>query len=201
MTRTLLRRHETDLQSNEFGTQVPDVQCFNSRSHITRGWIQVSNRQLSNTLNFLRFNCFNSSVAGNFEMWITWMSQKADEGPKNPSVSYQNQALLLGFNRTVPPTPVILILPRYWIGLLTHLQHDNPKAGQCLKTHIQLAIPCSQKKSVENVGRMLDSVQYQCLFSFSFQTSWTGYQLHQRHRDDVAQLRSCERPIDKVHFR
>lgn len=24
-TRTLLRRHETDLQSNEFGTQIPDV--------------------------------------------------------------------------------------------------------------------------------------------------------------------------------
>lgn len=37
-------------------------------------------------------------------MWIVWMSQNGDEGPKNPSVSYQIQPLLVVFNKNVPPT-------------------------------------------------------------------------------------------------
>lgn len=108
-------------------------------------------------------------------MWIVWMSQNGDEGPKNPSVSYQIQGLLGKMFRPAPA--VILILPRYWIGLLTHLQHDNPKAQQ------SLAIP-----QLPN-----------------FLGPSVGYQLHPRHRDDVAQLRSCGENEDdqlaKVYFR
>lgn len=76
-----------------------------------------------------------------------------------------------GLTKMFRPAPVILMLPRYWIGLLTHLQHDNPKAPTADWT----PPPCSWP-------------------FLSFQTSsWTsvGYQLHPRHRDDVAQLRSC----------
>ena len=104
------------------------------------------------------------------------MSQNGDEGPKNP---YQIQGLLVGFHKNVSPSTstTILILPRYWIGLLTHLQHDNPKAQQ------SLAIPRLP----------------------NFLGPSVGYQLHPRHRDDVAQLRSCGENEDdqlaKVHFR
>lgn len=170
--------------------------CFNSRSRITQGWIQVSKRQLSNILGFLTWDSIISIVLSLvipcsrnlgkafdltktlcvfFEMWIVWMSQNGDEGPKNPFVSYQIQGLLVKMFRPAPA--VILILPRYWIGLLTHLQHDNPKAQQ------SLAIP-----QLPN-----------------FLGPSVGYQLHPRHRDDVAQLRSCGENEDdqlaKVYFR
>lgn len=91
-----------------------------------------------------------------------------------------------GFTKMFGPAPaVILILPRYWIGLLTHLQHDNPKARLSLW------------KPPHSAGRSSASKLWH-------RTS-VGYQLHPRHRDDVAQLRSCGENEDdqlaKVYFR